>query len=138
AGSLVLRPGPTLPGLLHAPVSAVHAKLERGQEPAFLPDSPCQGPRHSPLLSPQWSRVPPILPHRVPGHRPGKSSQPPCSFPRTHSHAARCPGLRPDAFAVRIPKNRGPQTELLLDRKSTRLNSSHQIISYAVFCLKTK
>src|SRR5207244_9571740 len=25
-----------------------------------------------------------------------------------------------------------------VDRKSTRLNSSHQIISYAVFCLKTK
>src|SRR3954466_11100355 len=25
-----------------------------------------------------------------------------------------------------------------LDRKSTRLNSSHTIISYAVFCLKTK
>src|SRR5258708_26596414 len=25
-----------------------------------------------------------------------------------------------------------------LDRKSTRLNSSHQIISYAVFCLKKK
>src|SRR5258708_20453294 len=25
-----------------------------------------------------------------------------------------------------------------LDRKSTRLNSSHQIISYAVFCLKQK
>src|SRR5258708_20666264 len=24
------------------------------------------------------------------------------------------------------------------DRKSTRLNSSHQIISYAAFCLKTK
>src|SRR5258708_38921508 len=28
-----------------------------------------------------------------------------------------------------------PYTE---DRKSTRLNSSHQIISYAVFCLKKK
>src|SRR5438552_13796712 len=28
-----------------------------------------------------------------------------------------------------------PNTE---DRKSTRLNSSHQIISYAVFCLKKK
>src|SRR5207244_9150890 len=27
---------------------------------------------------------------------------------------------------------------LELDRKSTRLNSSHQIISYAVFCLKKK
>src|SRR3712207_8658416 len=26
----------------------------------------------------------------------------------------------------------------LLDRKSTRLNSSHANISYAVFCLKTK
>src|SRR5258708_28368199 len=29
-------------------------------------------------------------------------------------------------------------TDDLLDRKSTRLNSSHQIISYAVFCLKKK
>src|SRR5207244_10348630 len=28
--------------------------------------------------------------------------------------------------------------EAELDRKSTRLNSSHQIISYAVFCLKKK
>src|SRR5258708_10377305 len=27
---------------------------------------------------------------------------------------------------------------LIRDRKSTRLNSSHQIISYAVFCLKKK
>src|SRR5207244_5430830 len=26
----------------------------------------------------------------------------------------------------------------IIDRKSTRLNSSHQIISYAVFCLKKK
>src|SRR5258708_18172089 len=28
--------------------------------------------------------------------------------------------------------------DVVLDRKSTRLNSSHQIISYAVFCLKKK
>src|SRR5258708_8185781 len=28
--------------------------------------------------------------------------------------------------------------EIIADRKSTRLNSSHQIISYAVFCLKKK
>src|SRR5438034_5149140 len=27
---------------------------------------------------------------------------------------------------------------LILDRKSTRLNSSHTVISYAVFCLKKK
>src|SRR5258708_32427200 len=30
------------------------------------------------------------------------------------------------------------QVAVSLDRKSTRLNSSHQIISYAVFCLKKK
>src|SRR5258708_31476536 len=30
------------------------------------------------------------------------------------------------------------QGEFDQDRKSTRLNSSHQIISYAVFCLKKK
>src|SRR5256885_3921910 len=28
--------------------------------------------------------------------------------------------------------------EILTDRKSTRLNSSHLVISYAVFCLKKK
>src|SRR5258708_31027302 len=31
-----------------------------------------------------------------------------------------------------------PETGICQDRKSTRLNSSHQIISYAVFCLKKK
>src|SRR5436190_13357393 len=30
------------------------------------------------------------------------------------------------------------QSADLLDRKSTRLNSSHTVISYAVFCLKKK
>src|SRR2546422_11108022 len=35
--------------------------------------------------------------------------------------------------------NRLPQTpKLTIDRKSTRLNSSHGYISYAVFCLKKK
>src|SRR5258708_32007830 len=33
---------------------------------------------------------------------------------------------------------RRAEQSLALDRKSTRLNSSHQIISYAVFCLKKK
>src|SRR5258708_10894895 len=35
-----------------------------------------------------------------------------------------------------IDRNCCPQS--IGDRKSTRLNSSHQIISYAVFCLKKK
>src|SRR5258708_18897989 len=33
---------------------------------------------------------------------------------------------------------RSRRTWISVDRKSTRLNSSHQIISYAVFCLKKK
>src|SRR2546429_5819614 len=32
----------------------------------------------------------------------------------------------------------GPRARLPSDRKSTRLNSSHGYISYAVFCLKKK
>src|SRR3712207_8889596 len=36
------------------------------------------------------------------------------------------------------PKRCGAQLEPALDRKSTRLNSSHANISYAVFCLKKK
>src|SRR5947208_13229517 len=37
------------------------------------------------------------------------------------------------------PARRGrPDRAAHRDRKSTRLNSSHQIISYAVFCLKKK
>src|SRR5260221_6076252 len=31
-----------------------------------------------------------------------------------------------------------PYPDLISDRKSTRLNSSHTVISYAVFCLKKK
>src|ERR1017187_1256005 len=40
-------------------------------------------------------------------------------------------------YAVRnLAKNPGFTAVALLDRKSTRLNSSHRCISYAVFCLK--
>src|SRR5256885_12680053 len=34
--------------------------------------------------------------------------------------------------------NERPKAVALRDRKSTRLNSSHLVISYAVFCLKKK
>src|SRR2546422_7574468 len=37
-----------------------------------------------------------------------------------------------------ISEQRHTSTILLRDRKSTRLNSSHGYISYAVFCLKKK
>src|SRR5256885_13290982 len=38
----------------------------------------------------------------------------------------------------RQPRRAGGQRLHLRDRKSTRLNSSHLVISYAVFCLKKK
>src|SRR5689334_23872657 len=45
-----------------------------------------------------------------------------------------------DALGDWIGKVQTPAAELTitLDRKSTRLNSSHSSISYAVFCLKKK
>src|SRR5438552_9528213 len=48
--------------------------------------------------------------------------------PERHYHAQR------QARRFRLPANVVSRQ----DRKSTRLNSSHQIISYAVFCLKKK
>src|SRR3989454_8369653 len=41
-------------------------------------------------------------------------------------------------FAVGAVSGTVISFELGLDRKSTRLNSSHLVISYAVFCLKKK
>src|SRR5947208_5179482 len=38
----------------------------------------------------------------------------------------------------RVPVVQDGKLVGIVDRKSTRLNSSHQIISYAVFCLKNK
>src|SRR2546429_5782476 len=43
---------------------------------------------------------------------------------------------RPDE--QRQPGEHGPEERAETDRKSTRLNSSHGYISYAVFCLKKK
>src|SRR5947207_9405160 len=42
-----------------------------------------------------------------------------------------------DQFFVRV-RSGVSQERLNVDRKSTRLNSSHTVISYAVFCLKKK
>src|SRR2546426_10199306 len=45
---------------------------------------------------------------------------------------------RPDAFGQRQAWGDGVDGDAERDRKSTRLNSSHLVISYAVFCLKKK
>src|SRR5256885_12394721 len=48
--------------------------------------------------------------------------------------------LGADFFRIRIAKfdHLGEFVAGVQDRKSTRLNSSHLVISYAVFCLKKK
>src|SRR5258708_26695696 len=52
------------------------------------------------------------------------------------------PGGRPGGHSMRLTSTHARHakgfTLIETDRKSTRLNSSHQIISYAVFCLKKK
>src|SRR2546429_576221 len=40
--------------------------------------------------------------------------------------------------SCRLSRTRSSRTDTTRDRKSTRLNSSHGYISYAVFCLKKK
>src|SRR3712207_8080530 len=48
-------------------------------------------------------------------------------------------GSRPHRIAVGLyDRDLGDDGGHLVDRKSTRLNSSHANISYAVFCLKKK
>src|SRR5437764_2104609 len=43
-----------------------------------------------------------------------------------------------DAIVHSLRALENDETPLVQDRKSTRLNSSHRCISYAVFCLKKK
>src|SRR2546422_6058080 len=52
-----------------------------------------------------------------------------------HAHV-RCAGAALSRFAESLPHHHACKTAQ--DRKSTRLNSSHGYISYAVFCLKKK
>src|SRR5258708_19486804 len=48
------------------------------------------------------------------------------------------PNLADDVRGLRVRVEVRVHRQPHGDRKSTRLNSSHQIISYAVFCLKKK
>src|SRR5260221_10206023 len=57
----------------------------------------------------------------------------------SRTRAASC---RADPWRIESPTSRRPEVGDSIrqgsDRKSTRLNSSHTVISYAVFCLKKK
>src|SRR5688572_33231181 len=54
-----------------------------------------------------------------------------------HRQRFRRNGAHDGAHAVQLPHDVDAEASVL-DRKSTRLNSSHSQISYAVFCLKKK
>src|SRR5438034_2815261 len=63
---------------------------------------------------------------------------------RSHRHRLRAEVGEPLQHLRRLQRARDLEVEPIddrprgLDRKSTRLNSSHTVISYAVFCLKKK
>src|SRR2546429_7185496 len=56
-------------------------------------------------------------------------------FPYTTLFRSLCPDPIPCPVPTPPPRS---HTSSVTDRKSTRLNSSHGYISYAVFCLKKK
>src|SRR5690242_21194282 len=58
------------------------------------------------------------------------------AFPRFGDWAEATAAVRASVSATANPKRL--RVYMLQDRKSTRLNSSHMSISYAVFCLKKK
>src|SRR5437870_10318519 len=70
---------------------------------------------------------------RPAGHRGERGDGPAGGGAGAGAHQRRRPADPPAADATDHVGDAGP-----LDRKSTRLNSSHVAISYAVFCLKKK
>src|SRR5256884_4713409 len=64
--------------------------------------------------------------------------RPPRSTLFPYTTLFRSQSLRKQAFEITSTVNYTQNENLTLDRKSTRLNSSHGYISYAVFCLKKK
>src|SRR5690348_18024802 len=59
-------------------------------------------------------------------------------FPYTTLFRSRLDLCHPQVGALALGRLAGGCGHRVLDRKSTRLNSSHPSISYAVFCLKKK
>src|SRR2546422_2925859 len=59
-------------------------------------------------------------------------------FPYTTLFRSRCLRIALDRHGGGIIFAQLPRVHVEVDRKSTRLNSSHGYISYAVFCLKKK
>src|SRR5258708_21960612 len=97
--------------------------LALGPVRAFANEPPATAPTPPDLVDFFERRVRPVLAeHCVACHGPKKQEA----------------GLRLDSRAGILRGSENGPVAVSLDRKSTRLNSSHQIISYALFCLKKK
>src|SRR2546427_243109 len=97
---------------------------------------------HPPRVGRRRGELPPVDPLRGPEGEPGRVAArivPPPPAGAAHRHLPRADQQRvapPDRDGVRARRRLQIVHRDRVDRKSTRLNSSHSQISYAVFCLK--
>src|SRR5947207_7778708 len=153
-GAAVIHLGLPLPAAsCGLPASIGRAALDRSRREPLAPlltllrvgfTEPPQSPAALVVSYTTVSPLPRLTPGRsafcgtVPRVAPGRRYRPPCPVEPGPSS----PGLRPARPPGRLtraqdtPDTTGPAWRT--DRKSTRLNSSHTVISYAVFCLKKK
>src|SRR5437763_8543759 len=88
----------------------------------FLPDVPSADPGNDFYCGPPRTKTYPLSLHDA--------------LPILNRHVVKLDRLQADwADKAQLALSKGRED---LDRKSTRLNSSHRCISYAVFCLKKK
>src|SRR5207244_12031778 len=117
----------------------------REPRPQFQPDQRCANDRCGDALPSVPDLIQDDGAHRFKGPRhlaprtsaaaATSSTATPTDLNNVISCALRLPGSAP---ATTAPISTTSLCAAMTDRKSTRLNSSHQIISYAVFCLKKK
>src|SRR6266540_7341056 len=78
------------------------------------------------------------MPYRWFPRRPASAAGTPGASPAPGSPGTRAAGSQRARCGPGIARGARPEAVTTRDRKSTRLNSSHITISYAVFCLKKK
>src|SRR3712207_7460388 len=97
-----------------------------------------------PPRSPLFPSTPLFRSQDLGGREPGFAPLDQQPVPGVAVHATNCPDGIPHhgaadlqyTLVLRGKRSPGKEAACNLDRKSTRLNSSHANISYAVFCLK--
>src|SRR5256885_7938594 len=125
-------PGGLVPGCMRRSARR-HCSAGGGRKPQHRPDAR----RDTPACAPAAQRRDAKYPLR---RRPGGSKESHIVFTGIIQAVASIAALRDQnglrTFTLDFPE--GFCQDLAIDRKSTRLNSSHLVISYAVFCLKKK